>query len=147
MALKRPKSLDAPVTVEIIQFEGWAYLRCDQWKRSYRYTLVNEFRSHITETKNCIIKAFELPNKHREQKQYLYSCAMGELSIVESNMDIMVSNDFCIMSEKEYADAAKRIDNIRSALLRLINSLPKGASGSELPIFGAEGVTAGYKDA
>lgn len=147
MPRKRPKSLDAPVVVQALTLEAWAYKRADQWKRSYRYTLINEFRSHITLAKNNIINAFELPNKCKEQKCMLYSAAMGALSIVESNMDIMIMPDFGIMSEKEWSEAAKMIDDIRVALARLINSLPKGVSGSELPIFGEEGVTAGYKDA
>ena len=48
MPRKRPKSLDAPVVVQIRKLEAWAYINADGWKKSYRYTLVNEFRSHIT---------------------------------------------------------------------------------------------------
>lgn len=147
MSRRRPKSLDAPVVIQLRQLEAWAYKRCDKWKKTYRYTLVNEFRMHITTTKNTVIRAFELPNKYRDEKGYLYSVAMGELSIVESNMDIMIMDQFCVMSEKEWAEAAKQIDDIRVALSRLLNSLSKGASGSESPNFGTESASAGHKDA
>ncbi len=144
MPRKRPKSLDAPVVVQMRQLEAWAYIKADGWKKSYRYTLVNEFRSHITSAKNAVIRAFELQNKYREDKGYLYSVAMGELSIVESNMDIMIMNEVGIMSEKTWAEAAKMIDDIRVGLSRLINSLnAKGASGSEYLNFGTDSASAG----
>lgn len=144
MPRKRPKSLDAPVVVQIRKLEAWAYINADGWKKSYRYTLVNEFRSHITNAKNAVIRAFELQNKHREEKGYLYSVAMGELSIVESNMDIMIMDEIGVMSEKAWAQAAQQIDDIRIGLSRLINSLnAKGASGSECLNFGTDSVSAG----
>ena len=147
MLRKRPKSLDAPVVNATIRLEAWAYKRCDQWKRSYRYTLVNEFRQHITTAKNDIITAFELHNSLRREKLQHYSHALTELSIVESNMDIMICDDFNVMSEKEWADCAMQIDNIRGGLTRLISSLIKSASGSEFPNFGTESASADYKDA
>ena len=147
MSRRRPKSLDAPVVMQIRQLEAWSYMRCDKWKKTYRYTLVNEFRSHITAAKNTVIRAFELPNRYRDEKGYLYSVAIGELSIVESNMDIMIMDQFCVMSEKEWAEAAKQIDDIRVALSRLLNSLSKGTSGSESPNLGTGSASAGHKDA
>ena len=57
------------------RLEVWAYVRCDQWKRTYRHTLVNDFRKHITDAKNEIIRAFELPNKMRNEKAYHYNAA------------------------------------------------------------------------
>ena len=130
--------------VQIRKLEAWAYINADGWKKSYRYTLVNEFRSHITNAKNAVIRAFELQNKHREEKGYLYSVAMGELSIVESNMDIMIMDEIGVMSEKAWAQAAQQIDDIRIGLSRLINSLnAKGASGSECLNFGTDSVSAG----
>ena len=144
MPRKRPKSLDAPIVVQLRQLEAWAYIKGDGWKKSYRYTLVNEFRSHITNAKNVVIRAFELQNKHRDEKGYLYSVALGELSIVESNMDVMIMNEIGIMSEKTWAEAAAMIDSIRVGLTRLINSLnAKSTSGSEYLDFGKDSVSAG----
>ena len=147
MLRKRPKSLDAPVVSQLIRLEMWAYKRCDQWKRSYRYTLVIEFRQHITAAKNEAITGFELHSKLRNEKLYHYNRALTELSIVESNMDIMICDDFNVMSEKEWADCAAQIDGIRGGLSRLINSLIKSDSGSECPNFGTDSVSADYKDA
>jgi hypothetical protein len=62
-------------------------------------------------------------------------------------MDHMIADQFCIMSEKEWAQAAEMIDDIRVGLSRLTSSLTKSVGGSELPIFGEEGVSADYKDA
>lgn len=144
MPRKRPKSLDAPVVVKMRQLETWAYIQVDHWKKSYRYTLVNEFRSHITNAKNAVIRAFELQNKCREEKGYLYSVALGELSIVESNMDIMIMDEIGIMSEKAWEQAAEMLDDIRVGLSKLINSLnAKGASGSECLNLGTDSVSAG----
>lgn len=147
MPRKRPKSLDAPVTNQAKRLEAWAYLRCDQWKRSYRFTLVNEFRIHITAAKNAIIHGLELQNRYKEEKIFHFRNAIAELSIVESNMDIMIMDSFCIMSEKEWSQAAQQIDDIRIGLSRLVNSLAHGVSGSELPNLGTEGDPSDHKDA
>ena len=77
---------------------------------------------------------------------------MTELSIVESNMDIMIHDSFTVMSEKEWAQCATQIDGIRGGLARLINSLTKNNinnsdSGSDFPNFGTESASTGYKDA
>lgn len=147
MPRKRPPCLDAPVVVDLRGLEKWAYLRCDEWKKAYRYTLINEFRCHITAAKNAVISAFELHSRMQREKANLYSAALGELAIVESNMDLMIDQEFNIMSGKQWSEAAKMIDNIRIALKRLMSSLGKGTSGSEPAIFGEQGVSAGYKDA
>lgn len=76
-----------------------------------------------------------------------YNIALAELSIVESNMDIMIMDGFCVMSEKEWAECAEMIYDIRVGLSRLINSLAKSAGGSEPLDFGIEGASAGCKDA
>ena len=49
--------------------------------------------------------------------------------------------------QKEWAEAAKQIDDIRVALSRLLNSLSKGTSGSESPNLGTGSASAGHKDA
>jgi hypothetical protein len=77
-----------------------------------------------------------------------YKASIGELSIVESNMDHMMANDIGIMSEKEWAENAILIDSIRVGLARLINSLnANGTGGSESLNLGTESASAGNKDA
>ena len=74
--------------------------------------------------------------------------AIAELSIVESNMDHMMSDEIGIMSEKDWANTAILIDSIRSELAKLINSLnAKGAGGSESSNHGTGSESAGNKDA
>lgn len=147
MPRKRPKSLDAPVTTQVKRLEAWAYLRGDQWKRTYRFTLVNEFRIHITEAKNAIIHGLDTQNRYKEEKIYYFRKAIAELSIVESNMDIMIMDSFCIMSERDWSQAAAQIDDIRIAVSKLVNSLTHGVGGSESPNFGTEGESTDHKDA
>lgn len=148
MLHRRPKSIDAPVINSLIKLEMWAYIRCDQWKKKYRWTLVNDFRQHITNAKVEAITGFELHAKLRNEKMVHYSNAYAELAIVESDMNIMVHPDIMVMSEKEWSDCAIQIDNIRDGLSRLINSLAaKGAGGSESLNFGTESASASYKDA
>lgn len=146
MPRKRPKSLDSPIVVQARRLEAWAYLRCDQWKKQYRYTLVNEFRSHITEAKNEIIRAFELSNKFKKEKLYHYSKAQVELALTESNMDLMIMDEFGIMSEKDWAKAAMQIDDTRIGLSRLVYSLTKGVGGSDSPECAMGSASADYKD-
>ena len=104
-------------------------MRCDQWKKSYRYTLINEFRVHITEAKNAYLTGYDMLMRYRSDKAVLFSRAYAELTIVESNMDHMIADQFCIMSEKEWAQAAQMIDDIRVGLSGLLSSLTKGVGG------------------
>lgn len=65
----------------------YAYVRGDKWKKSYRYTLIDEFRKHITFAKNAYIYGYEKLKRFRDEKEDCYMAAMAELSIVESNKD------------------------------------------------------------
>ena len=148
MQRKRPKSLETDVYNKLRQLEKYAHVRGDKWKKSYRYTLIDEFRKHITFAKNAYIYGYEKLKRFRDEKEGCYMAAMAELSIVESNMDHMMSDEIGIMSEKDWADTAILIDSIRVGLAKLINSLnATGAGGSESPNHGTESVSAGNKDA
>lgn len=146
MPRKRPKSLDAPVVMQARRLEAWAYIRADEWKRKYRYTLIQEFRQCISRVKDSIIEGFELPNRYRNAKAERYTFAQIELAKAEGKMDLMVSPDFGVMNDKEWAQAAIMMDDIRTGLSRLVNSLNKGVGGSGSPDFGTGSVSADYKD-
>ena len=101
---KRPISLETDVYRKLWELEHKAYLRAHAWKKSYRYTLIDEYRQHITFAKNAYITGFEMLVRYKEEKVQCYKASIGELSIVESNMDHMMANDIGIMSEKEWAE-------------------------------------------
>lgn len=87
-------------------------------------------------------------NRYKEEKVQCFSATMGELSIVESNMDHMAAADLNIMSAKTWSEAASQIDSIRIELRKLINSLSaRSAGGSASLNFGTTGDSAGHKDA
>lgn len=144
---KRPKSLDAPVVMQLHRLEAWAYLRCDQWKKKYRYTLVNDFRQHLTNAKNNAIRAFELSNRYKNEKAYLYNQSLADLTLAESCTDVMITVGIDIMSEKEWSNATEQIETIRVGLSRLVSSLIKGVSGSDSPDYGKGRATANHKEA
>lgn len=146
MPRKRPKSLDAPVVMEARRLEAWAYCRADEWKRKYRYTLVQEFRTCISRAKDFIIEGFELPNRYRTAKMERYTAAQLELAKAEGKMDLMVADEIGVMSAKEWSECAIRLDEIRAGLSRLVNSLNKGVGGSESLNCGTGSVSADYKD-
>ena len=148
MPRKRPKSLETDVYRKLWTLENYAYKRALAWKKTFRYTLIEEFRQHITYAKNAYITGYEMLGRFKEEKARCFKAALGELSIVESNMDHMVSDGINIMSEKDWANVAIQIDSIRVELAKLINSLnAKGAGGSESLDFGIESVSASNKDA
>lgn len=101
MPRKRPKSLETDVYRKLWQLEHYAYVRCHLWKKSYRFTLIDEFRQHITAAKNAYILGYEILLRYRNEKVKCYNTALGELSTVESDMDHMIADDIGIMSEKE----------------------------------------------
>ena len=148
MPRKRPKSLETEVYRKLWQLEHYAYVRGHMWKKSYRYTLIDEFRQPITAAKNAYILGYETLLRFRNEKTKCYNAAIAELSAVESNMDHMIADDIGIMSEKDWANAAILIDSIRVELAKLINSLnAKGTGGSESLDFGTGSESAGNKDA
>ena len=148
MQRKRPKSLETKVYQKLWNLEHLSYTRADSWKKSYRYTLINEFREHITFAKNSYIAGYEIRGKFKNEKLKYFNYSLAELSIVESNLDHMVMGDIGIVKEKEWSQIAGLIDSIRVELTKLINSLiAKGAGGSESLDFGIESVSAGNKDA
>lgn len=148
MSRKRPKSLETDVYRKLWLFEHWAYINICKLKKTYRYSLVEEFRQHVTFAKNSYIAGYELYARFRDEKLRFFTAAIGELSIVESNMEHMVTPDLNIMSEKMWADAAIQIDNIRIELKKLINSLNIKSSGGSEPLnFGTAGGSSGHKDA
>lgn len=146
MSRKRPKSLDAPVVTKARRLEAWAYVRADAWKKKYRYTLVNDFRQHITAAKNDAICGLDLYNKFAREKLYHYNRAQISLSLAESCMDLMITDEIGVMTREEWEKAAILIDEIRAGLARLVSSLTKGVGGSESPNFGTESASADYKD-
>lgn len=130
------------------ELEKWVYIRGEQWKKKFRYSLVDEYRKCISKSKDEIITAFEMPNRWRARKQEHYAQAAIELAKAESRMDLMLMPEIGVMSDKEWAQAAAMIDDIRIALTRLTNSLnAKGIGGSDCPDCGMERETADYKDA
>lgn len=149
MPRKRPKSLETDVYRKLWQLEHYAYMRGHLWKKSYRFTLIDEFRQHITAAKNAYILGYEILLRYKGEKVKCYNAALAELSAVESNMDHMIADDIGIMSEKEWANTAILIDSIRVELTKLINSLnaPKGTGGSESLDHGTGSESAGNKDA
>lgn len=148
MPRKRPRSLDSKVVMQARELEKWVYIRGEQWKKKFRYSLVDEYRKCISKSKDEIITAFEMPNRWRARKQEHYAQAAIELAKAESRMDLMLMPEIGVMSDKEWAQAAAMIDDIRIALTRLTNSLnAKGIGGSDCPDCGMERETADYKDA
>jgi hypothetical protein len=93
MPRKRPKSLETDVYRKLWQLEHYAYVRCHLWKKSYRFTLIDEFRQHITAAKYAYILGYEILLRYRNEKVKCYNAALGELSTVESNMDHMTASD------------------------------------------------------
>ena len=57
---KRPISLETDVYRKLWDLEHKAYLRAHAWKKSYRYTLIDEYRQHITFAKNAYITGYEM---------------------------------------------------------------------------------------
>jgi len=79
---KRPISLETDVYRKLWELEHKAYLRAHAWKKSYRYTLIDEYRQHITFAKNAYITGFEMLVRYKEEKVQCYKASIGELSIV-----------------------------------------------------------------
>lgn len=148
MPRKRPKSLETEVYRKFRELEHWAYVNGVRWKKTFKYDLIKEFREHITLAKDAYIKGYEKLGRYSVEKAKCFRGAYEELAIVESNMDHMIAPDICVMSDKEWAQAASMIDDIRIALTRFTNSLnAKGIGGSDCPDCGMGRETADYKDA
>ena len=114
---KRPKSLETKVYQKLWNLEHLSYTRADSWKKSYRYTLINEFREHITFAKNS----------------YMDHMVMGDIGIVNKKEWSQIAG----LIDSIRVELTKLINSL----------IAKGAGGSESLDFGIESVSAGNKDA
>ena len=78
MPRKRPKSLETDVYRKLWQLEHYGYVRIHLWKKSYRYTLIDDFRQHITAAKNAYVLGYEILLRFRNDKVKCYNAAHGE---------------------------------------------------------------------
>ena len=83
MPRKRPKSLETEVYRKLWQLEHYAYVRGHMWKKSYRYTLIDEFRQHITAAKNAYILGYETLLRFRNEKTKCYNAAIASSQATE----------------------------------------------------------------
>jgi len=140
MPRQRPKSIDAEVTKKLIAFEAYVYKRAENWKKLYRYTLIDEFRRHITSARLNTVAGLDYRMRYRSKKSTCFEDALVDLTLAESSMELMIQDEINIMSAAEWSECAARIDEVRINLSRLLSSLK--ASGSESPNCGTETASA-----
>lgn len=81
-------------------------------EKSYRYTLVSDFRQDLREIRVNIIKAYTTDKRLPAGKLYYYGKAKGTLANAECDMEHMVGNPVNIMSYSQWADFAEIMDKV-----------------------------------
>lgn len=123
----RPKNkvLDTEVIRLCRQMERMGYEFYDKWKKSYRYTLVSDFRQDLREIRVNIIKAYTTDKRLPAGKLYYYGKAKGALANAECDMEHMVGNPVNAMSYSQWADFAEIMDKVSGMVDKLVSTLEK----------------------
>lgn len=126
MALRRKnKVLDTEVVRLCRNMEVLTYSLMDKWKKQYKFTLIDSFRRHVENLRESTICALRCSKSNVQQKFNFYDLSLQSLDNIEYLLEIMVSGNFNVISNKQYADFAILIDDIGIMIDRLIRSLSK----------------------
>ena len=126
MGLRRKnKVLDTEVVNLCKKLEIKTYELIDKWKKTYRYNLIESFRKHVENLREATICALRHDKHDKMQKLIYYNLSLESLDNIEYLLEIMVSPNFQIITNTQYADFAIFIDDIGIMIDRLIHTLQK----------------------
>lgn len=133
----RPKNkvLDTEVIRLCRKMEDAGYALYDLWKKSYRYTLVSDFRSDLREIRVNIIKAYTTDKRLPAGKLYYYGKAKAALANMECDMEHMVGGNINIMSYSQWAEFAENMDKVSGMVEKLVNTLEKNSNLQNIQFF------------
>lgn len=130
-ARRKNKVLETEVVRQCKELETRTYKLIDQWKKQYKYTLIESFRQHVENLRESTICGLRHDKTDKKQKLAYYNLSLCSLDNIEYLLEMMVGNSFQIMSNKQYADFAIIIDDIGIMIDRLIHSLNKSFSNDD----------------
>ncbi len=127
MGLRRKnKVLETEVVKLSKQMEIRVYSLLDFWKKKYRYSLIEEFRKHVENLRESTICALRCNKNNPQRKFDCYDLSLSSLDNIEYLLEILVSPQFNIMSNSQYAEFAIMVDDIGIMLDSLTRHLAKG---------------------
>lgn len=130
-ARRKNKVLETDIVKLCHRLELLTYTLIDKWKKQYRYNLIESFRRHVENLRESTICGLRHDKNDKVQKLAYYNLSLCSLDNIEYLLELMVSNNFQIISNKEYANFAIIIDDIGIMVDRLIHSLNKSVSKNE----------------
>ena len=133
----RPKNkvLDTEVIRLCRKMEDKGYELYDLWKKSYRYTLITDFKNDLRDIRVNIIKAYTTDKRLPAGKLYYYGKAKAALSNMECDMEHMVGGNINIMSYSQWAEFAEIMDKISGMVEKLVNTLEKNTDLQNIQFF------------
>ena len=124
---RKNKVLETEIVVLCKRLESMTYELMDVWKKQFKYTLIENFRRHVENLRESTICGLRHDKSDKKTKLAYYNLSLCSLDNIEYLLEMMVSNNFQIISNKQYADFAIIIDGIGTMTDRLIHSLVKGS--------------------
>lgn len=128
---RKNKVLDTEVVRLCRRLEVITYELIDKWKKCYRYNLIESFRKHVENLRESTICALRCDKSKPNEKLIYYDLSLCSLDNIEYLLEIMVSPNFNIISNKQYADFAIIIDDIGIMVDRLIRYINKNIKTAE----------------
>lgn len=126
MSLKRRnKVLDTEIVKLCFKLEIITYKLMDLWKKRYKYTLTESFRRQVENLRESTVCALRYDKTYVQQKKDFYNLANSSLDNIEYMLEMMVSNELQIITNKQYAEIAEIVDEIGNMVDRLAHSLDK----------------------
>lgn len=123
--LRKNKVLETEVVKECRNLEVLTYALINKWKKTYRYTLTESFRRYVSNLRECVISGLRTDKTAPKVKMFYYDNGLCNLDNIEYLLEIMVSNSFNIISDKQFADFAILVDKIGGMIDKLMRSLKK----------------------
>lgn len=120
---KVDKVLDTEIIKEIRKMERAVRKFALMWKKTYRYTDIEDFRKEVKAARMNIIKAFTMDKHMYMGKLYYYGLAKGNICNIECDMEDLASKEMNVMSDKQWAELAIYLDTVNEMLDKLVSSL------------------------
>jgi hypothetical protein len=123
--LRNNKVLSTDIVKQCFNLELLTYNLIDNWKKKYKYTLIEDLRKHVKELRECVICALRRDKNQIKEKLFYYDMSLYCLDNIEYLLEMMTQSSINVISNKQYADFAILVDDIGKSVDRLMHSLNK----------------------
>ena len=124
-AQRKNKVLDTSIVHLCFRLELVAYTLMRIWKKEFKHTLIESFRKHVENLREATITALRIDQDNPAEKKRYYNLAAASLDNIEFMLELMVTNQLNIISNRHYSQIALILDEIGNSIDKLTHALDK----------------------